>query len=559
MFDDTRKLFSIGYRVADGSLDPNCYDLLASEARLASFIAIAKGEVPSSHWFHLGRALTPVGRGSALISWSGSMFEYLMPALVMRSPAGSLLSQTYELVVRRQIEYGAERGVPWGVSESAYNARDLNLTYQYSSFGVPGLGLKRGLSEDIVIAPYATALAAMIDPVCGHAKLSRASKKPAEAARTDFTKRWITPARVYPKAKRRHRARLLGAPPGNVAGRDRQRAERWRDAQPLSRRADGAGHRTAVAGAHAARRAGCAATRGRSFRRGTSSRTHSARRCAGLPLRIAPLPRTHLLSNGRYAVMLTAAGSGYSRWRDIAVTRWREDATRDCWGSYIFLRDAQTGEVWSAGYQPSGVEPDSYEVSFYEDRAEFIRRDRSLTTTLEVVVSSEDDAEVRRVSITNLGTRTREIQVTSYAELCLASQAADVAHPAFSNLFVQTEFVPDVGALLATRRRQSDKETAVWAAHVVVVEGETVGELQYETDRARFLGRGHDIRNPVSIIDGRPLSNTVGSVLDPVMSLRRTVRIPPGTTARIVFSTIVAPTREQVLDLADKYRGRHNL
>ena len=238
--------------------------------------------------------------------------------------------------------------------------------------------------------------------------------------------------------------------------------------------------------------------------------------------------------------MLTAAGSGYSRWRDIAVTRWREDATRDCWGSYIFLRDAQTGEVWSAGYQPSGVEPDAYEVSFHEDRAEFIRRDRALTTTLEVVVSPEDDAEVRRVSITNLGTRTREIQVTSYAELCLASQAADVAHPAFSNLFVQTEFVPDVGALLATRRKQSDKETAVWAAHVVAVEGETVGDLQFETDRARFLGRGHDVRNPVSIIDGRPLSNTVGSVLDPVISLRRTVRIPPGTTARIVFSTIVA-------------------
>ena len=253
--------------------------------------------------------------------------------------------------------------------------------------------------------------------------------------------------------------------------------------------------------------------------------------------------------------MLTAAGSGYSRWRDIAVTRWREDATRDCWGSYIFLRDAQTGEVWSAGYQPSGIEPDAYEVSFYEDRAEFIRRDRALTTTLEVVVSPEDDAEVRRVSITNLGTRTREIQVTSYAELCLASQAADVAHPAFSNLFVQTEFVPDVGALLATRRRQSDKETAVWAAHVVAVEGETVGDLQFETDRSRFIGRGHDMRNPVSIIDGRPLSNTVGSVLDPVISLRRTVRIPPGTTARVVFSTIVAPTREQVLELADKYRG----
>ena len=253
--------------------------------------------------------------------------------------------------------------------------------------------------------------------------------------------------------------------------------------------------------------------------------------------------------------MLTTAGSGYSRWRDIAVTRWREDATRDCWGSYIFLRDAQTGEFWSTGYQPSGVESDSYEVSFHEDRAEFVRRDHALTTTLDVVVSPEDDAEVRRVSITNLGLRTREIQVTSYAEVCLAPQGADEAHPAFSNLFVQTEFVPDAGTLLATRRRQSDKETAVWMAHVVAVEGETEGQPQFETDRSRFIGRGHTVRDPVSIVDGRPLSGTVGSVLDPVISLRRTIKIPSGTTARVVFATMVASTREQVMELADKYRG----
>jgi cyclic beta-1,2-glucan synthetase len=213
----------------------------------------------------------------------------------------------------------------------------------------------------------------------------------------------------------------------------------------------------------------------------------------------------------------------------------------------------QTGSVWSAGYQPSGVEADDYEVSFSEERAEIIRRDGDWSTTLEVVVSSEDDAEVRRISVTNMGTRTSDLQVTSYAELSLGPQAADVAHPAFANLFVQTEYVPEIGALLATRRRRSDEDTAVWVAQVVVVEGDTVGALQYETDRARFLGRGHHARTAVSMIDGRPLSNTVGPVLDPVMSLRRTVRVPAGGTVHVVFSTIVGPAREQVLDLADKY------
>ena len=554
LFDDTRKLFSIGYRVADGTLDPNYYDLLASEARLASFIAIAKGEAPPSHWFHLGRSLTPVDRGSALISWSGSMFEYLMPALVMRSPERSLLNQTYELVVRRQIEYGEERDTPWGVSESAYNARDINLNYQYSSFGVPGLGLKRGLSEELVIAPYATALAAMIDPSAALQNFRRLEEAGGSGAygfyeALDYTSARLPEGETVAIARTyfaHHQGMVLVAIANLTNGgamRSRFHAEPMVQATELLLQ-ERTPRDVLVARPRAEEVAAAAQVRELIppvVRRFTTPH--------------GPVPRTHLLSNGRYAVMLTAAGSGYSRWRDIAVTRWREDATRDHWGSYIFLRDTKTNEVWSAGYQPSGIDPAAYEATFYEDRAEFIRHDRALTTTLEVVVSPEDDAEVRRVSITNSGVRTRDIQVTSYAEVCLASQAADAAHPAFSNLFIQTEFVPEVGTLLATRRRQSDRESPVWAAHVVAVEGEVVGELQFETDRARFIGRGHDVRNPVSIVDGRPLSNTVGSVLDPVISLRRTVRIPPGATARVAFSTIVAATRDQVMELADKYRG----
>ena len=553
LFDSSRKLFSIGYRATDSSLDPNCYDLLASEARLTSFIAIAKGDVPSSHWFHLGRSLTPVGRGSALLSWSGSMFEYLMPALVMRSPAGSMLNQTYQEVVHRQIEYGIERHVPWGVSESAFNARDLELTYQYSSFGVPGLGLKRGLSEDMVVAPYATALAGLIDPPAAAQNFARLAEAGGRGTYGYYEALDYTSSRV-PEGKdvaivraymAHHQGMSLAALANVLLGGvmlSRFHAEPIVQATELL-------------------------LQERTPRDVLVARPRAEEVSAAAQVRdlIPPVvrrfttpydatPRTQLLSNGRYAVMLTAAGSGYSRWRNIAITRWREDLTRDCWGTYIFLRDEQTGNVWSAGHLPTGIEPDSYEAAFYEDHAEFARRDRSLATLLEVVVSSEDDAEVRHVSITNLGARARDIQVTSYAEISLTSQAADVAHPAFSNLFVETEFVPDVGAILATRRKRSNDETSVWTAHVLFVEGETVGDLQFETDRARFLGRGHDLRNPASIVDGRPLSNTVGPVLDPVMSLRRTVHIPPGTTARITFTTIAAPTSQQALDLADKYR-----
>ena len=552
LMNPERRLLSIGYRATDGVLDPNCYDLLASEARLASFVAIAKGDAPARHWFRLGRAVTPVGSGAALISWSGSMFEYLMPALVMRAPAGSLLDQTNRLIVRRQIAYARTLGVPWGVSESAYNARDLELTYQYSNFGVPGLGLKRGLSESLVIAPYATALAAMVDPEAAMRNFERLAAR-GTGGRFGFCEALdYTRSRVPEGADvaivRAFMAHHQGMTIVAIANalfdgrmRDRFHAHPGIQATELLLQ-----ERTPrdVAAVHP-----------------RAEEVMTAARMGDLPLpevrRIrtpnTATPQTHLLSNGRYAVMLTAAGSGYSRWRDLAVTRWREDATRDDHGSYVFLRDLDSGAVWSAGLQPSGVEAETYEAIFVEGRAELVRRDDSVTTVLEIAVSPEDDAEVRRVSMTNTGSGVREIEVTSYCELVLAPLAADIAHPAFSKLFITTEFIAPVGALVATRRARSAAEPTVWAAHHAVVEGDLTAAVEVETDRARFLGRGRELRESVAGRDGQSLSNSVGAVLDAVFALRYRLQIAPGATARIAFWTTVAATRQGVVDLVDKH------
>ena len=551
LFDPSRKLLAIGYRVDDSALDPGRYDLLASEARLASFVAIAKGDVPVSHWFRLGRALTPVELDSVLVSWSGSMFEYLMPELVMRAPAGSLLEQTSRLVVGRQIAYGAERGVPWGVSESGYNVRDLEMTYQYSNFGVPGLGLRRGLSEDVVIAPYATGLAAMIDPAAAVRNFRALTAAGASGAygfyeALDYTVPRLPEAADHAVVRAymaHHQGMVIVAIANTLcdgAMRVRFHAEPIVQATELLLQ-----ERTPRDVAVARPRAEEVEAIG-DVREFTPPVERHFRSPHG------PTPRTQLLSNGRYAVMLTTAGSGYSRWRDLAITRWREDVTRDAWGTWVFLRDVDGGPGWSAGYQPKGDEPDSYEVTFSEDRAEFVRRDGAIVTTLKVIVSPEDDAELRRVSLTNLGTKPRELELTSYAEVVLATPAADAAHPAFSNLSVETECVAELDTLVATRRPRSRRETPVWLAHVVVVEGETLGELQWETARAHFLGRGRGIRTP-TVIDDRRLSNTTGPVLDPIVSLRRRVRLPPGETVRVTFSTLVAPSRADVLELAEKY------
>jgi cyclic beta-1,2-glucan synthetase len=553
LLDPQRRLLSIGYLCAEDRLDTHCYDLLASEARLASFVAVAKGEIPARHWFRLGREVTPAGRGAALISWSGSMFEYLMPSLIMRAPRGSLIERTNELIVQRQIDYARVLGLPWGISESAYNARDKEFTYQYSNFGVPGLGFKRGLGENAVIAPYATALAAMVDPAAATANFALLAERGGRGRYGFYEALDFTPSRL-PEGQaqavvRAYMAHHQGMTVVAIANallngimRTRFHAEPIVQATELLLQ-----ERTPrdVAVAHPRAEEVSARATVNDLEPTLVRRLRTANGAS---------PSVHLLSNGRYAVMLTAAGSGYSRWNDRAVTRWREDTTRDDWGSYVFLRDVESHEVWSATWQPSGEQPESYNVMFAEDRAEFIRRVGSLTTTLDVVVSPEDEAEVRRVSIANSGAEARVIELTSYAEIVLASPAADAAHQAFSKLFVETEFVSGAGAILATRRRRGPDEAELWAAHLAVTEGEAIGDAEFETDRARFLGRGNDIGSAVAANDGRRLSNTVGRVLDPVFALRRRLRVPAGGTVRIAYWTMVAPSREALLDAVDKHQ-----
>ncbi|MBA2292740.1 MAG: hypothetical protein H0W15_09845 [Gemmatimonadales bacterium] len=552
LFDPLRKLFSIGYRVAEDSLDPGHYDLLASEARLLSYIAIAKGDVPVEHWFRLGRSLTPVGRDSVLMSWSGSMFEYLMPALLMRTPVGSLIEQTCRLVVSRQIAYGEERDIPWGVSESGYSARDLEMTYKYSAFGVPGLGLKRGLGDAIVITPHATGLASMIDP--GEAARNFAELRRVGASgpygfyeAVDFTASRRPPGErgaVVHSYMAHHQGMMLVAIDNALhdgAMRSRFHSEPMVQASEM------------LLQERTPRDVAVARPRIEEFTAVGDVRESVPAVSRTFASPHAPTPRTHLLSNGRYAVMLTAAGGGYSRWNGLAVTRWREDLTCDDTGSFVFLRDTETGESWSAAFQPSAVEASAWELAFREDRAELSRRDGTMTTRLEVIVSAEDDAELRLVSLTNHGRTTREIDVTSYAEVVLAPHAADVAHPAFSNLFVSTEVVHEANALLATRRQRSPEDPEVWLAHVAATSDDQV-PLQWETDRYRFVGRGNTLRNADGAVGAGPLSNTVGPVLDPIVSLRRHVTVRPGRTVRLCFSTMVGGSREAVLDLADKYQ-----
>ena len=551
LLNEERLLLSVGFVVRDAALDESCYDLLASEARLASFIAIAKGDLAPRHWFRLGHGVTPLRGGAALLSWSGSMFEYLMPALVMRAPTESIIGLTNRAVVRRQIEYATARSMPWGISESAYNARDLHFTYQYSNFGIPGLGLKRGLGEDAVVAPYATALAAIVEPVSAANNFRRMADDGARGRfgffeALDYTPRRLpegqTVAIVRAFMAHHQGMTIVAIADALLGGKMRKRFH----SEPIVRAAELLLHERMP---REIATLPSMASDAKPVTKVRDIETMGAWRQADPN---AATPVTHLLSNGRYSVMLTAGGSGYSRWRDLAVTRWREDSTCDDWGSYFYLRDVESDRLWSPTYQPTSARPDQYTVAFSEERATFSRQDGDIHTTLEVVVSTEDEAEVRRLTIVNNGSRSREIEVTSYAEIAIAPQAADSAHPAFSKLFVETEYVGRLGAILATRRRRSPDEPEIWAAHHSVASGERVGKAEFETDRARFLGRGFGVRTPAAVTDGRILSSSTGAVLDPIFALRRRVHLAPGAAVHIDFWTLVAESRDALLDVVDK-------
>jgi cyclic beta-1,2-glucan synthetase len=553
LYDKDRHLLSIGYNAADRRLDGGFYDLLASEARLGSFVAIAQGKLPQEHWFSLGRSLTSAGGGMALLSWSGSMFEYLMPLLVMPTYEHTLLDETYRAVVRRQIEYGRERGVPWGISESGYNKTDAQLNYQYRAFGVPGLGFKRGLAADLVVAPYASALALMVDPESACANLRRLAAEgrldgygfyEAVDYAPDRLPRWQESATVR-SYMAHHQGMVLLSLAHLLLDRPMQRRF---ESDPVFRATDLLlQERVPKSPSVFPHPAEISEISGGLLDAGSNIRIFTTPHTA--------VPEVHLLSNGRYHVAVTAAGGGYSRWRDLAVTRWREDPTRDCWGTFCYLRDVESGEFWSAAQQPTGKRPISYEAIYSQGRAEFRRRDRDIETHMEISVSPEDDIEMRRISITNRGRTQRTIELTSYAEVVIAQPAADAAHPAFSNLFVQTQRVRERNAILCTRRPRSAGEKPPWMLHLMTVHGDAAAPASYETARSEFIGRGRTLADPAAM-HRDSLSGSEGSVLDPIVAIRNTIVVAPDQTVRLHLVTGAAETREAAMGLLEKYDDR---
>ena len=561
LYNDSRDLLSIGFDVPSRRLDPGCYDLLASESRITSFLIIAGEQAPPEHWFALGRLLTGQGSEATLLSWSGSMFEYLMPPLFMADYPDTLLSQTCHAVIRRQIRYARQRRIPWGISESCYNATDAHHTYQYRAFGVPGLGLKRGLSDDLVVAPYATLMALPFMPEATCENIERLIGQEDALGLYGMVEAIdYTPSRV-PRGKSRA---VVHAYMSHHQGMSLLALSHFLCGAPIVRRfmSDPAVRATDVL---LQERVPEVTPAIQPHGQEAASGAEKSEIDASAAMRVfsepdLPVPEVHLLSNGDYHVMTTHAGGGYSRWHDLLLTRWREDSTCDAWGAFGYLRDIETNACWSLAHQPVCKRADFQESIFTQGRAEFRRRDGEIETKTEMCVSPEDDVEIRRVTLTNHGQDERRLEFTSYAEVVLAPPAADLAHRVFSSLFVQTEIVEAGQAILCTRRRRGEDEPEAWMFHMLAPVGPH-GDLSFETDRQRFLGRGRTPARPAALEQpagaSAPLSNTAGCVLDPVVAIRATFDVTDEAPVQFHIVTGAARTRQQAVALADQYRDRH--
>ncbi len=553
LYDEKRRVFAIGYQVGERRLDTSFYDLLASEARLTSLLAIARGEVPLEHWWALGRPFGSANGRRPLMSWSGTMFEYLMPILFTRTHENSLLDRACRDAVHCQIAYGKERGVPWGISESAFSAVDRHHVYQYRAFGIPALALKRGQERDLVVAPYASALALGVDPVAAVANLRRLAALGGAGVVGDYGyceaidyARQSEPggeAGIVVHCYMVHHQGMSLLAFDNVLHGDVMRRRFHSD--PRIRASEVLLHEhvpTAISPATGETHEERPTPRVNPITGATAAPAH-------LPDTVAP--RTQLLSNGNCSVMVTNSGGGYLRWRDLDITRWRADTTCDAPGASCYIRDMDAGTLWSVTHQPVRSPELRYTWSFAPDKADFRRRSGPCDTFTEITVSAEDDAEVRRVTLVNVSRHPCRLELTSYAELALAPHKADRAHPAFNKLFIETEWHPQSQALIARRRPRSPHDQPVWAAHLMVIETPSGEPPQFETDRARFLGRGRTLENPEAI--GRALSNTAGSVLDPIFSLRRHVTIAPNQRFQFSIVTMVAESRAAVMGLIERY------
>ena len=558
LYDKRRRVFHIGYNIDADQHDQNYYDLLASEARIASIIAIAKGEIPQTHWMQLSRPVTRVDGSYVLLSWSGTMFEYLMPPLFLRSYPGTLLADSTHGAVLRQIAYAKSKGVPWGISESGFYRFDTNQNYQYRAFGVPGLGFKRGLGDDLVIAPYASLLAIGYEPdsvarnlisllgynMLGLYGMYESIDFTSDRLLMDETSATVREYMVHHQGMimmaldnffhKDIMVRRLHSDP-RIQSVELLLQEQIPQAAPLQDP--------------------------------SAEDVKGIQRVLAAPVEIipwtvpmnTPIPELNLITNGNYNVVLSNMGGGYSSWHGVDLTRWQPDGVLDPWGTWVYIQELADdlpipGRLWSAAQQPIPGSVADMQVTYFAHMAVFHRSENEITSTMEVTVAPTDPVEVRRIHLHNDLDHSRSLRITSYGEVILAPQIDDSRHPAFNKLFIQSEFVPELNLQIFMRRPRSSQDSTLFMGHMLVSR-KNLAAVRHEADRNLFIGRNQTLQSPAALNSAQYLSGTTGATLDPIFALGQNISIEANGSIDLAYLTFVSESREELLALAKRYHN----
>jgi cyclic beta-1,2-glucan synthetase len=570
LYHPRRRLLHLGLRVAEQELDTGMYDLLASESRLTSLLAIAKADVPVAHWAALGRPFHAVGSQVALRSWSGSMFEYLMPGLVLAEPTGSVLHSACQAAVLEHIQFGRLQRLPWGVSESAYAGRDSSLAYQYAPQGVPRLALRRTPPQDRVVAPYATVMASQVAPICALANLHLlaalgARQRYGYIEALDYSASRLagnaefTPVSTF---MAHHQGMSIVALANVCLGGV---AQRWGMASPQLQAVASLLHERPPREVPA--RVDVPANLPPAASLALQNRAPGHLREV-LPGSQAVEP-THVLGNGSYSVTLRANGAGTSRWRGLGINRSRDDALRDALGSFFYLRMPGREAPVSITQHPAPDRKAHYSSNFHADRVCFDAAWAHLRAHTTVWVSPEDDVEFRQIDLYNSGEQDLDLELISAFEVSLADPRADEAHPAFSKLFVSAHWRPASQALVFERRPRQSSETALCMAHFLVSCDVPVQSLRVQTDRALWWGRNQGASQVRARFQDLPLADSttepgaaagtatalvLNTGLDPMCAMSVRLRLKQQSQMRLTFATAATPHGDTLTAVIDKYR-----
>lgn len=565
LYHEQRNIFHIGYNVDAGQLDSNYYDLLASEARIASFLAIARGEVPQKHWLQLGRPITSVGGQRVLLSWSATMFEYLMPPLFLRTYPRTLLDESARGAIDHQIEYARSKNVPWGISESGFYRVDASFNYQYRAFGVPGLGFKRGLADDLVIAPYASLMAVGIAPRAVYQNLLRLEQLGAVGLygayeAIDFTKDRLLIGEKHALVREymSHHHGMVMMAMANFF-KDNIMVRRMHSASFVQSAALLLQEQIPISAP---------------LQNPTTGTVKGIQRIE--PARVeltpwsvpvqTPIPQLHLLSNGDYNVMISNTGSGYSAWRGIDLTRWQPDRALDMDGTWLYLQELNSADgepadnltpPWSATFQPIPGNPAAHQVTYFAHMAVYQRTENGITTTVEVTVAPDDPVEIRHMHINNGTSQFRRLRLTTYGEVILTQQASDSRHPAFNKLFIENEWDEEHKLQIFHRRKRSASEKSIYCGHMLVL-NDIDGINSYgahEANRSEFIGRLRNQRNPQVLDSGRALTGSSGATLDPIFALSVEILLPPHSSTQLACLTFASDSRKTLIGLAQRYHN----